>query len=69
MIFSGGVFVNVENMMKVLIPESNLKDYKFDPVETSFKYKNNTIKKDDNITVCISGVKYSKKKFSCFGTI
>ena len=69
MIFSGGIFVNVENMMKILIPESNLKDYKFDQTETSFKCKNKTIKKDDDITVCISGVKYSKKKFSCFGTL
>jgi DNA-directed RNA polymerase subunit E'/Rpb7 len=69
MIFSGGIFINVENMMKILIPESNLKEYKFYQTETSFKYKNNIIKKDDIITVCISGVKYSKKKFSCFGTL
>lgn len=69
MIFSGGIFINVENIMKILIPESNLKEYKFDQSETCFKGKNNTIKKDDDITVCISGVKYSKKKFSCFGTL
>ena len=69
MIFSGGIFINVENIMKVLIPESNLKDYKFDQTETCFKSKNNIINKDDDITIIISGVKYSKKKFSCFGRL
>lgn len=67
MIFSGGLFVDVKNKMKVLIPSNSLSKIG----ETFVDNKNNIIKNNDIIKVKIIGVKYSttKKNFSCFGEL
>ena len=74
MIFVSGVFVNVKNKLKILLPVSELLGYEYDHVTNTFlskdkktKYKN--LKKDDVINVKILDLKYSKKQFSCFGKI
>ena len=70
MIFSGGLFINIKNKIKVLIPMSSLTNYKFDTVTKSFiKNDKTVVKENDEIKVKITGIKYSKKNFNCFGEL
>jgi len=70
MIFSGGLFINIKNKIKLLIPISSLLGYKFDASTKSFiKDKSTVIKENDEIQIKITGIKYSKKNFNCFGEL
>ena len=70
MIFVGGLFLNIKNKIKVLIPITSMKDYKFDQVDKVFIKKDKTvIKQGDVLNVKITGIKYSKKNYSCFGEL
>jgi DNA-directed RNA polymerase subunit E'/Rpb7 len=74
MIFISGVFVNIKNKLKVLLPITELKNYTYCSSTNTFisnneKNKYKSLKKDDVITVKILDLKYSKKQFSCFGKI
>jgi DNA-directed RNA polymerase subunit E'/Rpb7 len=44
-----------------------LKNYIYDPVNKNFNKNKKNIKEGDNIKVTITGTKYSKQNFSCFG--
>ena len=70
MIFGGGLFINIKNKIKVLIPMSSLTNYKFDTATKSFiKNDKTVVKENDEIKVKITGIKYSKKNFNCFGEL
>lgn len=71
MIFSGGIFLSIKNKMKVLIPISSLSEYEYKHSNNQFIHKktNQIIKENDLLKISISGVKYSKSNFSCFGTL
>ena len=72
MIFSGGVFLNIKNKVKVLIPTISLNEYEFNKTDNSYINKKDNKKKinvKDELTVSITGSKYSKKNFSCFGNL
>ena len=72
MIFSGGIFLNVKNKLKVLVPITTLSEYTFDQANNCFINKddeNKIIKQGDELKVLISGMKYSKQNFSCFGKL
>ena len=71
MIFSGGVFLNIKNKLKVLIPSNSLKEYEFNQIDNCYinKKNNKTINVKDELYVSISGSKYSKKNFGCFGNL
>ena len=69
MVFSGGLFINIKDKIKVLVPINSLKNYNFGPAKKNFFNKTNTIKEGDLISIVITGIKYSKKNFSCFGDI
>lgn len=72
MIFSGGIFLNVKNKLKVLIPITTLCEYSFDQPNNYFINKSDKekiIKQGDELKVLISGMKYSKQNFSCFGKL
>ncbi len=67
MIFPGGIFLNIKGKQKVLIPISTLNKYTYDIVNKNFKKDKKIIKEGDVIKVEITGTKYSKQSFSCFG--
>jgi DNA-directed RNA polymerase subunit E'/Rpb7 len=68
MIFNGGLFMTINDKIKVLIPSNSLEDYIFDSTNKFFKGpKKQIIKENDIIKIKITGIKYSKKNFSCFG--
>jgi len=69
MIFPGGIFLNIKCKQKVLIPVATLNKYTYDPVNKVFKKDNKNIKDGDTLKVEITGVKYSKQSFSCFGNM
>ena len=70
MIFSGGLFINIKNKIKLLIPISSLKNYKFEQSTKTFvKDDKSVIKEHDEIQIKITGIKYSKKNFNCFGEL
>lgn len=70
MVYKDGIFITVCDKQKILIPKINLKEYTFD--ESVPCYKNSEghiIKNGDEITVVIIAVQYSKKNYSCFGSL
>ena len=69
MIFPGGIFLNIRDKQKVLIPISTLNKYTYDPINKNFKHDKKIIKEGDTIKVEITGTKYSKQSFSCFGNM
>ena len=69
MIFNGGIFLNVKNKQKILIPLTNLKAYVFDHTKKQFVKGYKIIKEGDIIDIVITGTKYSKQSFSCFGDL
>ncbi len=71
MIFSGGIFIDVKNKFKVLIPLAYLHNLSFDQEEKHFKNEKTgfIIKENDIIDVKITGIKFSKNNFSCFGEL
>ena len=69
MIFGSGIFINIYNKLKVLIPISSISEYEYNSVKNQFENKTKIIKQNDIVKVKISGTKYSKQSYSCFGTI
>jgi DNA-directed RNA polymerase subunit E'/Rpb7 len=76
MIFQDGILVNIQNIMKVLIPLSSLKDYNLignQFVLNKEKYDINNkyvkIKLKDDVKVKIIGSKYTRKNYACFGEL
>lgn len=69
MIFSGGIFLDIKGKFKVLIPQNSLLDFTFDPKTKSFCKDDIEIQESDIIKVKITGIKYTKKNFSCFGEL
>lgn len=71
MLFGGGIFLNVLNRLKILIPLSTITDYEYNPLKNNFTNKKNgkVIILNDDLKVIISGTKYSKQNFSCFGKL
>jgi hypothetical protein len=69
MIFSGGIFLDIKEKFKVLIPHNSLLDYTFDSKTKSFVKDDIQIAEGDIIKVKITGFKYNKNNFSCFGEL
>ena len=69
MIFGGGIFINIKNKQKILIPVSNLKDYVFIQGTKQYKNSKKIIKEGDMLKVEVIGTKYTKQTFSCFGKL
>jgi len=69
MIFSAGIFINIKDVFKILIPLNELKEYKYDSSKNNFAKEDKNIKVGDLIKVSILDTKYSKKSFSCFGKL
>ena len=68
MVFKHGIFVDIYNKMKVLIPVSSMKSYVFD--NSRFVHDNDTeISVGVDVTITIVMIKYEKKEFSCIGKL
>lgn len=69
MISKDGIFVQIENVLKILIPPSSLSEYELDPTSSFYSKDEDTIERKDTVKVKISATKYSKKKFSVIGSL
>lgn len=69
LIYKDGVFVNILDKQKMLIPRDSIKDYDFDEDKNIYKKGDSIIAQDSNVRVRVTASQYRKKSFSCFGTL
>lgn len=69
MVFAHGLFVEVGEKMKVLIPMNKLEDYKFVPAKNTFKKGSDSISQGDEISIVVDMIKYEKHNFNCIGSL
>jgi DNA-directed RNA polymerase subunit E'/Rpb7 len=70
MVYKDGIFINILDKQKMLIPKSSLSEYTFDNELKVYTDKNDkSIKMNDTIKAIITAASYSNQKYSCFGTI
>lgn len=69
MIYKDGIFINVKEKQKMLIPALTLKDYKFDQVSRTYINGTNKIEEGDIVEALVTAARYNNKNFSCFGSI
>ena len=71
MVFYNGIFLNVLNKQKVLVPITKLQDFAYDQSNNCYKHKKTgeNIVVGNTLTVKISGCQYGKKSFICFGEL
>jgi len=65
MVFENGIFVEVLNEVKVLVPLEKIGKYKYVSEKKIFKYKKKTISVGDIIRVKLDLIQYEGKTFSC----
>lgn len=68
MIFPNGIFVEVYDKMKVLIPNDKMNPYKYQKNNT-YKNGNKVIENGDTVKFQINMIKYEKQKFNCIGSL
>jgi DNA-directed RNA polymerase subunit E'/Rpb7 len=77
MVTSSGLFVNVDEKLKVLIPRSELGDYTFQCItvdegatkENIFSFGDIRLKIGVSVMITITNMQYSGGKFSCYGKL
>lgn len=71
LILRSGIFFNVKNKFKVLIPPDALTDYTFDNDNRTYVHKqdNTVLRSGMSCRIQITGVRYMNRKFDCFGII
>lgn len=69
MVYKDGIFVNIAEKQKMLIPSIALKEYIFEENTGTYKKGNINIKEGDEIQVVVTAVKYNKQSFSCVGSL
>lgn len=67
MVFDKGIFVKIQNKLKILVPLSYLVDYKYNKEDNSYINTKRVLHVNDAVDVKILGIQYSKKEFNCFG--
>ena len=69
MVFENGIFVDIKNKIKTLIPTIHLKDFEYNSDEKSFKNDNITIDINSEVKIELTSIKYEKKQFICIGKL
>ncbi len=69
MVYKDGIFINVAEKQKMLIPSITLQGYTFEDVSGSYAKGNKKIKEGDKIEVVVTAAKYIKQSFSCVGSL
>jgi DNA-directed RNA polymerase subunit E'/Rpb7 len=69
MILPRGIFVDVQEKLKVLIPKTSLVNYTLDNAKMCYESETHRICKDDLIDIKIEMVQYSEKTFICIGSL
>ena len=69
LIYKDGIFVNIYDKQKMLIPRDNIQDYVFDENKNIYIKGDVIISQDSKLKVKVTASQYRKKSFSCFGTL
>ena len=69
MTFPQGIFVEIMEKIKVLIPEANMGLFKYNKTTSSFKNGSVSLKQGDVLSVQLSLVKYERHNFNCIGNL
>ena len=69
MICDKGIFLIIKNKFRVFIPVEYLKGYIYSNDNKTYTNDKKHIKNEDILKVEIIGVKYSNKKFNCYGQL
>ena len=69
MIYKDGIFINIMDKQKMLIPKNNLQDYTYDENQKIYYNDDKTIKVGDEITGIVTATRYINENYSCFGSI
>ena len=69
MLYRDGIFTQVIDRQKMLIPALSIKGYKYDDVEQIYSNGNNKIREGDKIKAIVTASQYSKQSFSCIGCL
>ena len=69
MIYEDGIFVNVQDRLKILVPSSNLLEYEYDEDKNCFKNETSEINIGNEVKVLIEASMFNKRKINCFGSL
>lgn len=69
MIFPQGIFVEVLEKMKVLVPVDKLGNYKYVKGDNIFQNGKKKIERGQSVQVMIDLIRYEKQNFSCIGSL
>lgn len=69
-IYKDGIFVDVLEKQKILIPALNMTNYTYNEENNIYQSQDDiVIQENDEIKVEVVAVRYNKGKFSCFGCL
>jgi DNA-directed RNA polymerase subunit E'/Rpb7 len=69
MVYKDGIFINIMNKQKMLIPATSLIKYEFDELTGSYKGSESSIRVDDELEAVITASQYRNGRFSCYGAL
>jgi len=69
MVYKDGIFIDIEDRQKMLIPCASLSSYSYDSILNCFKKDDRYIKLGDIVDAQITATRYDKHSFSCFGSL
>lgn len=71
LVLRGGIFFEISNKFKVLIPPNALTDYTFNTETKTYEKKDSKdfLSKGTKCKIKITGIRYMNKKFDCFGEL
>jgi DNA-directed RNA polymerase subunit E'/Rpb7 len=69
MVYRDGIFINIKERQKMLIPVTNLKGYTFDQTRSAYVKGKKVIANGTEVFATVTASKYNKGNFSCFGSL
>lgn len=74
MVYQDGLFVNIQDIQKMLIPASNMEEYEYDTSQQAFILKEGEGEDEplgvgSFVSCVIIASQYTNNKFSCFGKL
>lgn len=69
MLYKDGIFVQVSEKQKMLIPSLSIKEYVYDEITHTYSNGKRKIKEGDKIHTVVTASQYNKQNFSCIGCL
>ena len=69
MLYKDGIFVQVSDKQKMLIPAISIKGYTYDDSLHTYSNGKKKITEGDNIEAIVTASQYTKQNFSCIGSL